>query len=89
MATLNNLQRKKWTLDGFIQLEGVLTTEEVELFSELIDRIRMLPGYEATKGSPLGHYEWVDHANPDKESFMDRRDLLSYHQAFIDLIDRP
>ena len=89
MATLNNLQRKKWTLDGFIQLEGVLTTEEVELFSEQIDRIRMLPGYEATKGSPLGHYEWVDHANPDKESFMDRRDLLSYHQAFIDLIDRP
>ena len=35
MATLNNLQRKKWTLDGFIQLEGVLTTEEVELFSEV------------------------------------------------------
>ena len=37
MATLNNLQRKKWTLDGFIQLEGVLTTEEVEfLASKLI-----------------------------------------------------
>ena len=91
MAKLTDLQREQWAVDGFIQLEGALSPEEVKLFSEEIDRIRLIPGYEPgrAKNRPLGHYEWVDQANPDMSSFMDRRDLLPYHQAFIDLIDRP
>ena len=90
MKQLSGLQREQWNVDGYIILEGALSPEEVEFFSEQIDRIRMLPGYEPGQGEvPRGHYTWVDHANPDLESFMDRRDLLPYHQAFIDLIDRP
>jgi ectoine hydroxylase-related dioxygenase (phytanoyl-CoA dioxygenase family) len=39
---------------------------------------------------PRGHYGWVDHADDlDPDGFMDRRDLLPYHRAFRDLIDRP
>ncbi|HIB57321.1 MAG TPA: hypothetical protein EYO53_10155 [Alphaproteobacteria bacterium] len=90
MSTLTDLQREQWAVDGFLQMEGALSPEEVEFFSDQIDRIRMLPGYEPSRETrPLGHYDWVDHANPDMGSFMDRRDLLPYHQAFIDLIDRP
>ena len=89
MEKLTDLQREQWAVDGFIQLEGALSPDEVEFFSDQIDRIRMLPGYEPSRGTrPLGHYDWVEHANPDMGSFMDRRDLLPYHQAFIDLIDR-
>ena len=90
MAQLTGLQREQWSVDGYITLEGALSPEEVEFFSDEVDRIRMLPGYEPGGGEvPRGHYAWVDHANPEPDSFMDRRDLLPYHQAFIDLIDRP
>ena len=90
MAKLTAVQREQWTVDGFIQLDGALSSEEVKFLSEQIDRIRMLPGYEPSRDkAPLGHYAWVEHANPDINSFMDRRDLLPYHQTFIDLIDRP
>ena len=88
--TLTDLQREQWAVDGYLQLEGVLSPDEVDFFSAEIDRLRLLPGYEPTRDEmPLGHYAWVDHADPDLGAFMDRRDLLPYHQAFIDLIDRP
>jgi hypothetical protein len=89
-TTLTELQREQWAVDGYLQLEGVLNPDEVSFFSDEIDRIRNLPGYEPLHGKmPLGHYAWVEHANPDPGAFMDRRDLLPYHPAFIDLIDRP
>ncbi len=90
MGTLTDLQREQWAVDGYIQLEGALSPEEVDSFSRAIDRIRTLPGYEpAPKQMPLGHYAWVEHGNLDPGAFMDRRDLLAYDQTFIDLIDRP
>lgn len=90
VSALTDLQREQWAVDGYLQLEGVLSPEEVEFFGDQIDRIRLLPGYEpAPTELQRGHYAWVDHADPDPEAFMDRRDLLAYHQAFIDLIDRP
>ena len=89
MHTLTELQREQWAVDGYLQIEGALSSEEVELFSNELDRIRLLPGYEPACGNlPLGHYAWVDHADPDPSAFMDRRNLLPYHQAFIDLIDK-
>ena len=89
-TTLTELQREQWAVDGYLQLEGVLNPDEVSFFCNEIDRIRNLPGYEPLHGKmPLGHYAWLEHANPDPDAFMDRRDLLPYHPAFIDLIDRP
>ncbi len=91
MKTLNQEQRIKWATDGYIQLEGALNPTEVQFFSDELDEVRTRPGFEPRPGElPRGHYGWVDHAddlNPD--GFMDRRDLLTYHNAFIELIDRP
>ena len=90
MRTLTDLQREQWAVDGYLQVPGALSPAEVELFSHEIDRVRRLPGYEpAPEDLQRGHYAWVDHADLDPDAFMDRRDLLPYHQAFIDLIDRP
>lgn len=89
-GSLTDLQREQWAVDGYLQIEGALSAEEVAFFADEIDRVRTLPGYEPKPDEmPLGHYAWVDHGDPDPASFMDRRDLLPYHQAFIDLIDRP
>ena len=87
--TLTEAQREQWAVDGYLQLEGALSPPEVEFFSKLLDDVRGKQGYEPAPGKlPRGHYAWK---LPDQnlDAFMDRRDLLPYHQAFIDLIDRP
>lgn len=89
MQVLTDLQREQWAVDGYLQLEGVLSPEEVEFFADRVDRVRTLPGYEPSRSQMPGHYAWVEHADPDPEAFMDRRNLLPYHQTFVDLIDRP
>ena len=89
MKTLTPEQRRQWTVNGHLTLEQVLGTEEVEFFSRKLDEIRAQPGYEPMH-RPMGHYEWVDQCEDlQTDGFMDRRDLLPYDQAFVDLIDRP
>ncbi|MBT3331714.1 MAG: hypothetical protein HN394_09410 [Rhodospirillaceae bacterium] len=88
MQTLTKEQRRAWDIDGYVQLKGVFDAEEVAFFCDEIDNMRAQPGWEPTD-LPRGHYGWVEHGNPDPESFMDRRDILPYHKAFRDLIDRP
>ena len=92
MQTLTDAQRERWNTDGFLHLEGVLSPEQVQFFSCEMDRIRGVPGYEPDPDPelPMGHYSWQDHApDPTVGGFMDRRELLTYHQAFIDLVDAP
>ncbi len=91
MKKLTEEQRIKWVTDGYIQLEQVLAPQEVELLSNEIDAMRKAPGYEPCPGElPRGHYGWVEQTpDQDPDGFMDRRDILSYHDAFIALIDRP
>lgn len=88
--TLTDLQREQWAVDGYLQLEGALSPSEVAFFSDLLDnKVRTQPGYEpAATELQRGHYAWKL-PDQNKDAFMDRRDLLPYHQAFIDLIDRP
>jgi len=91
VLNLSEEQRRHWQTDGYLHLEGVLDASEVGFFSEEIDRIRTLPGYEPDRNPelPIGHYAHMDHTpSLDNDGFMDRRLLLSYHQAFIDLMDR-
>ena len=89
MRTLTEEQRTRWAIDGYICLEQALRPEEVALFNEELDRMRHLPGWEPTD-LPRGHYGWVEQCpDLDPTAFMDRRDLLSYHDAFIELVDRP
>lgn len=87
--TLTEAQREQWAVDGYLQLEGALTPVEVDFFSRLLDEVRTRPGFEPAPGElARGHYAWKL-PDQNKDGFMDRRDLLPYHQAFIDLIDRP
>ena len=32
MSTLTDLQREQWAVDGFLQMEGALSPEEVKFF---------------------------------------------------------
>jgi hypothetical protein len=89
VESLTSEQRDQWSTDGYLHLRGVLAPDEVEFFSQELDRVRLLPGYEPGKAQ-LGHYEWMDTSKSiDTDGFMDRRDLLNYGQHFLDLIDRP
>ena len=90
MQTLTEEQRTRWAVDGYLCLEGALNPDELAFFCEEIDRIRTRPGWEPMSGMlPRGHYGWVEQCvDQDPAAFMDRRDILPYHQAFIDLIDR-
>ncbi len=89
MRGLTEAQRSQWAIDGYLHLEQVLSPEEVELFSREVDGMRHLPGWEPTD-LPVGHYGWVEQsANLEPDAFMDRRDILPYHDAFIELMDRP
>ncbi|MEE2778418.1 MAG: phytanoyl-CoA dioxygenase family protein [Acidobacteriota bacterium] len=90
MQKLDERQRDTWAIDGYLRIEGALSTDEVAFFNDELDRMRALPGWEPSPEGPLGHYAWLDHARDlGTEGFMDRRDLLPYDQAFLDLIDRP
>ena len=91
MQTLTDGQRKLWETDGYLHLEGVLSADEAALFAAEMDRIRQLPGFEPDRDPqlPIGHYRWMEHTpDTDPDGFMDRRELLTYGQHFIDLIDR-
>jgi len=88
MQTLTDEQRRMWATDGYLHLEGVFDAAEVARYRDELDRIRALPGYEPSD-LPRGHYGWLPHAaDLDPEGFMDRRHLLEYGEAFVELIDR-
>jgi hypothetical protein len=87
--TLTEAQREQWAVDGYLQIEGALSPPEVDFFSNLLDDVRTKPGFEPAPAElQRGHYAWKL-PDQNRDAFMDRRDLLPYHQAFIDLIDRP
>ena len=91
MLQLTDEQRCAWQTNGFLHLEGVLDENQVAFFISEMNRFRQIPGYEPDSNPelPIGHYKWMSHT-PDRDSngFMDRRDLLQYDQAFIDLMDQ-
>ena len=90
MNHLTDKQREQWAIDGYLHLEHALTPRQVDFFSKEFDRMRPEPGWEPCPDGPLGHYAWLDHTpDLDPEGYMDRRDVLPYDAAFIDLIDHP
>ncbi|MEC9239491.1 MAG: hypothetical protein VX486_02585, partial [Pseudomonadota bacterium] len=91
MEKLTEQQRASWHVDGYLKLEQILSNDEVTFFSNELDRIRQEPGWEPVRDPtmPIGHYGWLPHADDlDPDGFMDRRDLLPYGSAFVDLLDR-
>ena len=57
MQTLTDAQRELWNSDGYLHLEGALSPEQVRFFSDEMDRIRGIPGYEPDPNPelPMGH----------------------------------
>ena len=91
LEKLTEQQRAGWNVDGYLKLEQILSDDEVTFFSNELDRIRQEPGWEPVRDPtmPIGHYGWLPHADDlDPDGFMDRRDLLPYGSAFVDLLDR-
>jgi hypothetical protein len=91
MKKLTDTERRQFSTDGYLHLPGIFSADEVAFFSSEIDRIRGVPGYEPDSNPdlPIGHYSWMEHAKSlEPTGFMDRRELLPYHPAFIELIDR-
>lgn len=89
---MTDQQAQQWASDGYLVIEGALNPDEVAFFSDELDRVRQEPGYEPVSepGLNIGHYNWLEHAvDTAPDGFMDRRDLLGYSQAFVDLVDRP
>ena len=92
MQHMTEEQARQWASDGYLVVEGALNPDEVAFFNHELDRVRQQPGYEPASepGLNIGHYNWVEHAaDTADDGFMDRRDLLGYDQAFVDLVDRP
>jgi len=89
MQTLSAEQRRTWAIDGYLHVPKVLDATLVSHLSSQIDAMRHRPGWEPRPGAlPRGHYGWVEQCpDLDPDAFMDRRDVLAYDQAFIDLID--
>ena len=90
MQTLTDEQRRLWAIDGYLHLPEVLNRDEVDFYAAEVDAMRSRPGWEPIPGElPRGHYGQVERCvNADCEAFMDRRHILPYNQAFIDMIDR-
>ncbi len=89
MQKLTEQQWREWRTAGYFKVAGALSPDQVAYFSNKLDEVRMQPGYEPASGMlPRGHYKWMEHCkDTNAEGFMDRRDLLPYGQAFMDLID--
>ncbi len=48
--TLTEAQREQWAVDGYLQIEGALSSAEVDFFSRLLDdTVRTAPGYEPAR----------------------------------------
>ena len=90
MNRLGTEQRKRWASDGYLCIEGAFSSEQVAFLSDQVDSMRARPGWEPVPAElPRGHYGWVERCvDQNTEAFMDRRDILPYHQAFVDLIDQ-
>ena len=87
MLKLNDEQRHSWVTNGYIHLEQILAPDEVAFLIRQVDELRQKPGYETA--DIMGHFHPVEHArNLDPEGFLNRRNLLEYHDEFIALIDR-
>jgi hypothetical protein len=90
MYQLTSEEREHWEIEGYLHLKNVLDANQISVLTNEMDRMRGLPGFEPDNNPelPIGHYAWLDHAkDSDPNGFMDRRDLLPFHPAFVDLID--
>ena len=73
-SVLTDKQKQQWKEDGFLVMKGILSSEEVENLTTVVDQM-----YEE-------HLQQPD-VKPD--AGLDRRNVMEYHDIFVDLMDHP
>ena len=73
-SVLTDKQKKQWKEDGFLVMKGILSSEEVENLTTVVDQM-----YE-------DHLQQPD-VKPD--AGLDRRNVMEDHDIFVDLMDHP
>ena len=73
-SILTDKQKKQWKEDGYLVLKGILSPEEIENLTAVVDQM-----YE-------DHLQQPD-VKPD--AGLDRRNVMEDHDIFVDLMDHP
>ena len=73
-SVLTDKQKQQWKEDGYLVMKGILSSEEVENLTAVVDQM-----YEE-------HLQQPD-VKPD--AGLDRRNVMEDHDIFVDLMDHP
>ena len=73
-SVLTDKQKKQWREDGYLVLKGILSSEEIENLTAVVDQM-----YEAHLQQP----------DVKPEAGLDRRNVMEEHDIFVDLMDHP
>jgi ectoine hydroxylase-related dioxygenase (phytanoyl-CoA dioxygenase family) len=73
-SILTDKQKKQWKEDGYLVLKGILSSEEIENLTDVVDEM-----YEAHLQQP----------DVKPEAGLDRRNVMEEHDIFVDLMDHP
>lgn len=73
-SVLTDKQKKQWKEDGYLVLKGILSPEEIENLTAVVDQM-----YEAHLQQP----------DVKPEAGLDKRNVMEDHDIFVDLMDHP
>ena len=73
-SVLTDKQKKQWKEDGYLVLKGILSPEEIENLTAVVDEM-----YEAHLQQP----------DVKPEAGLDKRNVMEDHDIFVDLMDHP
>ncbi len=73
-SVLTDKQKKQWKEDGYLVLKGILSPEEIENLTAVVDKM-----YE----------EHLQQPEVKPEAGLDRRNVMEEHDIFVDLMDHP
>ncbi len=73
-SVLTDKQKQQWREDGYLVLKGILSSEEIETLTTVVDKMY------------ADHLEQPD-VKPD--AGLDRRNVMEDHDIFVDLMDHP
>ena len=73
-SVLTDKQKKQWKEDGYLVLKGILSPEEIENLTAVVDKM-----YE----------EHLQQPDVKPEAGLDKRNVMEDHDIFVDLMDHP
>ncbi len=73
-SILTEEQKRQWKEDGYLVLKDILSSEEIENLTAVVDRM-----YE----------EHLQQPDVEPGAGLDRRNVMEEHDIFVELIDHP